>query len=93
MTSPYLYYLNFVLLYLCLDATPLGHILIILLDGLLHGKYLTFFTLELFKQHTEGGFLEGLFKICLFLIIFREGKDRLEGWIVTIVVLQKLVLV
>lgn len=56
-TSPDLCYFDLVLLYLCLDTALLGHILIILLDGLLHGEDLTFFTLELFEKHAKGSLL------------------------------------
>lgn len=91
--GPDLYYFSLMFLYLCLNATLLRHILIILLDCLLHGEDLTLFAFELFEKHTKRSFLERLFKISLFFVILRKGKDGLEGWIVTIVVLQKFVLV
>jgi hypothetical protein len=85
--------LNLVLFDLGLNLVLFPYILVVLVDGFLHGKYLALLPLEFLEESSEGSFLHRLFELVLLLAVLRSGEDWLESWIVSIVVLQKLFLV
>lgn len=93
LPSLQLSYLGLMLLYLALDLGPLSHVVVVFLNGLLHGEDLTLLPLELLEKNAQGSLLQGLLKVRLLLAVLRGGKNWLEGWVVSVVVLQEFLLV